>query len=335
MRTKSFGVGVGGPTLKVLVAGGAGFVGSHVCARLIADGHEVLCVDSLITGSEANIAALTSSPRFRFEQRDVSEPCPFEADAIFHLASPASPLGYMEHPFETIRANSAGTFELLQAAKRTGARFLMASTSEAYGDPLVHPQTETYFGNVNPIGPRACYDESKRLGETITAEFHRQYGVNARIVRIFNTYGPHSQLHDGRMVPNFIVQALNGEPLTIHGQGRQTRSICYVDHLVEGLVRAMFTPDTAGAVFNLGKPEEHTVLEWAQLIVQLCESPSTLRVESKREDDPERRRPDITRAPQRLHWTPRIGPEEGLRRTIDWFRVEMERERSWTPLRAN
>ena len=321
--------------MKVLVAGGAGFVGSHVCARLIADGHEVLCVDSLITGSEANIAALTSSPRFRFEQRDVSEPCPFEADAIFHLASPASPLGYMEHPFETIRANSAGTFELLQAAKRTGARFLMASTSEAYGDPLVHPQTETYFGNVNPIGPRACYDESKRLGETITAEFHRQYGVNARIVRIFNTYGPHSQLHDGRMVPNFIVQALNGEPLTIHGQGHQTRSICYVDDLVEGLVRAMFTPDTAGAVFNLGNPEEHTVLEWAQLIVRLCESPSTLRFESKREDDPERRQPDITRAQQRLRWTPQIGPEEGLRRTIDWFRVEMERERSWTPLRAN
>ncbi|HEX9413286.1 MAG TPA: NAD-dependent epimerase/dehydratase family protein, partial [Ktedonobacterales bacterium] len=165
--------------------------------------------------------------------------------------------------------------------------------------------------------------------------FHRQYGVNARIVRIFNTYGPHSQLHDGRMVPNFIVQALNGEPLTIHGQGHQTRSICYVDDLVEGLVRAMFTPDTAGAVFNLGNPEEHTVLEWAQLIVQLCESPSTLRFESKREDDPERRRPDITRAQQRLHWTPRIGPEEGLRQTIDWFRVEMERERSWTPLRAN
>ncbi len=320
--------------MKVLVAGGAGFIGSHLCARLLAEGHEVICADNLITGSEANLRALLTNPRFRFERVDVTQPCPFEADAIFHLASPASPVGYMEHPFETIRANSTGTFELLQVAKRSGARFLMASTSEAYGDPLVHPQVETYFGNVNPIGPRACYDESKRLGETITAEFHRQYGVDARIVRIFNTYGPHSQLHDGRMVPNFIVQAVNGELLSIHGQGQQTRSICYVDDLVDGLLAAMFTPGTAGEVFNLGNPEEHTVLEWAQLIIRLCESSSAIVFEEKRQDDPERRRPDITKAYERLGWSPRIGPEEGLRRTVEWFRGEIEREKAPAPLGA-
>jgi nucleoside-diphosphate-sugar epimerase len=320
--------------VKVLVAGGAGFIGSHLCARLLADGHEVICADNLITGSEANIRPLLANPRFHLERVDVSRPCPFDADAIFHLASPASPVGYMEHPFETIHANSNGTFELLQAARRTGGRFLMASTSEAYGDPLVHPQVETYFGNVNPTGPRACYDESKRLGETITAEFHRQYGVDARIVRIFNTYGPHSQLHDGRMVPNFIVQAVQGEPLTIHGQGQQTRSICYVDDLVEGLLAAMFTPDTAGEIFNLGNPEEHTVLDWARMIIQLCESDSTIIFEEKRQDDPERRRPDITKARQRLKWSPRIGPDEGLRRTVEWFRGEIEREHSPAPLGA-
>jgi nucleoside-diphosphate-sugar epimerase len=320
--------------VKVLVAGGAGFIGSHLCARLLADGREVICADNLITGSEANIRPLLANPRFRFERVDVSQPCPFDADAIFNLASPASPVGYMEHPFETIRANSNGTFELLQAARRSGGRFLMASTSEAYGDPLVHPQVETYFGNVNTTGPRACYDESKRLGETITAEFHRQHGVDARIVRIFNTYGPHSQLHDGRMVPNFIVQAVNGEPLTIHGQGQQTRSICYVDDLVEGLLAAMFTPETAGEIFNLGNPEEHTVLDWARMIIRLCESPSPIIFEEKRQDDPERRRPDITKARQRLSWSPSIGPEDGLRRTVEWFRGEIERERSAAPLGA-
>jgi nucleoside-diphosphate-sugar epimerase len=318
--------------VKVLVAGGAGFIGSHLCARLIADGHHVICADNLLTGAETNIRPLLEHARFQFERVDVSQPCPFEADAIFHLASPASPVGYMEHPFETIRANTIGTQELLQAARRSGGRFLMASTSEAYGDPLVHPQVETYFGNVNPTGPRACYDESKRLGETITAEFHRQYGVDARIVRIFNTYGPHSQLHDGRMVPNFIVQAVSGQSLTIHSQGEQTRSICYVDDLVEGLMAAMFTPETAGEIFNLGNPEERTVLEWARTIIRLCGSDSTIAFELKRQDDPERRRPDITKARQRLHWSPRTSPEEGLRRTVEWFRGEIEREKAPAPL---
>jgi nucleoside-diphosphate-sugar epimerase len=321
--------------LKVLVAGGAGFVGSHLCARLLADGHAVICVDNLLTGSERNIAPLLGRPGFEFHCRDVTVPCPFKADAIFHLASPASPLGYWEHPFETIRVNTEGTFALLEAAQASGARFLFTSTSEIYGDPLVHPQPEDYNGNVSPTGPRACYDESKRLGETITIEYHRRHGTDARIVRVFNTYGPHSQLDDGRMVPNFIVRALSGQPLTVHGTGEQTRSICYVDDLVEGLVRAMFHPGTAGAVFNLGNPEERTVLEWAQLIARLAGSEAGIVFESRRADDPERRRPDIRKAQKALGWSPVIDPEEGLRRTIAWFRLEMERHTVRAPLEAS
>jgi nucleoside-diphosphate-sugar epimerase len=321
-----------GRQLQVLVAGGAGFIGSHLCARLLAEGHTVLCVDNLITGSERNIEALMSHPNFRFERHDVTEACPFEAEAIFQLASPASPVGYFEHPLETIRVNSIGTWHLLDIALRDRALFLMASTSEAYGDPLVHPQTEDYCGNVNPIGPRACYDESKRLGETITAEFHRQFQVDTRIVRIFNTYGPHSQLDDGRMVPNFIVQALSGDRLTVHGTGQQTRSICYVDDLVDGLMLAMFSPDTAGEVFNLGNPEEHTILEWAQFIARLCDAPSDVVFEPKRTDDPERRRPNIEKARRVLGWMPKIAPEEGLQRTVAWFRQEMERKKACAPL---
>lgn len=311
--------------MDVLVSGGAGFIGSHLCARLLQEGHHVLCVDNLLTGAERNIAPLRSDTNFEFLYHDVTEPLQdLRADVILHLASPASPVGYWEHPFETIRVNSEGTMRLLELAHQCGARFLMASTSEAYGDPLEHPQTETYHGNVNPIGPRACYDESKRLGETITMEFHRQYGMDARIVRIFNTYGPNSQLNDGRMIPNFITQALAGGPLTIHGDGSQTRSICYVDDLVDGLVRAAFTADVAGEVFNLGNPEEHTVLEWARLIIQLCDSESKLVFEPKRADDPERRQPDIAKANRVLGWLPTVDPECGLRRTIAWFRSELE-----------
>jgi nucleoside-diphosphate-sugar epimerase len=318
--------------LQVLVAGGAGFIGSHLCARLLAEGHEVLCVDNLITGSRRNIEALVGHPSFTFEQHDITEPRPFVADAIFQLASPASPEGYFKHPFETIQVNTTGTLNLLELARRQQARFLMASTSEAYGDPLEHPQTEEYWGNVNPIGPRACYDESKRLGETITAEYRRQYGIDTRIVRIFNTYGSHSQLDDGRMVPNFIVQALSGKPLTIHGTGRQTRSICYVDDLVAGLMLAMFSPESTGQVFNLGNPEENTVLEWAEVIVRLCGSSSGLVFEPKRPDDPERRRPNIERAQRVLGWSPTTSPEEGLRRTIQWFRLELEHNQTCAPL---
>ncbi len=306
--------------MKIVITGGAGFIGSNLSARLIDEGHTILCVDNLLTGSIENIAHLQDHPRFTFVQHDVTQPFPFEADAIFHLASPASPVGYMNHPIETILVNSQGTYQMLEAAKKQHAMFLISSTSEIYGDPLVHPQREDYWGNVNPIGPRACYDESKRLGETLTMEYYRQFQVNARIVRIFNTYGPNSQADDGRMIPNFITQALKNEPLTIYGDGMKTRSICYVSDLVDGLIRAMFQPETAGEVFNLGNPEEHTVLEFAQKIIHLCNASSTIQFESSRIDDPERRRPNITKAQQELGWRINIGVEDGLRRTIEWFR---------------
>ncbi len=305
--------------MKIVVTGGAGFIGSHLCARLLDEGHDVLCIDNFITGSDRSIEPLRNNSHFAFLRQDVTKPFDYEADAIFHLASPASPVGYMDHPIETILVNSHGTYLLLEQAKKQNAMFLMASTSEAYGDPLIHPQREDYWGNVNPIGPRACYDESKRLGETLTMEYYRQYQLNARIVRIFNTYGPHSQIHDGRMIPNFITQALRNEPLTIYGDGSITRSICYVSDLVDGLLRAMFKPHTAGEVFNLGNTEEHTVLEYAHTIIRLCEASSTILFESNRIDDPERRRPDITKAQKMLGWQPNIGIEAGLRRTIEWF----------------
>jgi len=305
--------------LKIVVTGGAGFIGSHLCTRLLDEGHSVLCVDNFVTGAERNIAALLHQPHFSFVQQDVTKPFDFEAEAIFHLASPASPVGYMEHPIETILVNSQGTYLMLEQARKQNAMFLVASTSEAYGDPLVHPQREDYWGNVNPIGPRACYDESKRLGETLTMEYHRQYQLNGRIVRIFNTYGPNSQLNDGRMIPNFITQALLDEPLTIYGDGSITRSICYVSDLVDGLLLAMFQPRTAGEVFNLGNTEEHTVLEYAHTIIRLCEASSSIIFEPNRVDDPERRRPDISKAQQVLGWQPRVSLEAGLRRTIEWF----------------
>src|SRR5579875_2156792 len=311
--------------LKTIVTGGAGFIGSHLCQRLLAEGHDVLCVDNLLTGSLQNIEEFLNHPHFRFLQHDVTQPFQAEADAIFHLASPASPVGYMEHPIETILVNSQGTHRMLEMARQQHARFLVSSTSEIYGDPLVHPQTESYWGNVNPIGPRACYDESKRLGETLTMEYFRQYKVDVRIVRIFNTYGPRSQINDGRMIPNFITQALKNEPLTIYGDGSKTRSICYVSDLVEGLALAMFHSGTAGEVFNLGNPEEHTVLEFARTIIRLCNSTSNVQFEPHRVDDPERRRPDITKAQRMLGWQLRVGLEEGLQRTIEWFRSRSNR----------
>lgn len=305
--------------MKTVVTGGAGFIGSNLCARLLEDGHSVLCIDNLLTGSEQNIDSLRYNPRFTFLQHDVTQPFNFEAEAIFHLASPASPVGYMEHPIETILVNSQGTYQMLEQARKQKALFLYSSTSEAYGDPLVHPQREDYWGNVNPIGPRACYDESKRLGETLTMEYYRQFQVNARIVRIFNTYGPNSQTDDGRMIPNFITQALQNKPLTIYGDGNKTRSICYVSDLVEGLLLALFKPYTAGEVFNLGNTEEHTVLEFAQTIIRLCQASSTIIFEPSRIDDPERRRPDITKAQQVLGWQLDVTLEDGLQRTIEWF----------------
>jgi len=309
--------------LKIVVTGGAGFIGSHLCARLLEDGHSVLCVDNLLTGSEQNIESLRNNSRFTFLQHDVTQPLNFEAEAIYHLASPASPVGYMGHPIETIMVNSLGTYQMLEQARRQKALFLFSSTSEAYGDPLVHPQREDYWGNVNPVGPRACYDESKRLGETLTMEYYRQFQVNARMVRIFNTYGPNSQADDGRMIPNFIIQALQNKPLTIYGDGSFTRSICYVSDLVEGLILALFKPFTAGEIFNLGNTEELTVLEFAQTIIRLCQSSSTIIFEPVRIDDPERRRPDISKAQQVLGWQLNISTEEGLKRTIAWFSAQM------------
>lgn len=306
--------------MKIVVTGGAGFIGSHLCARLLDEGHSVLCVDNLLTGSTQNIDSLRNNPRFAFLQHDVTQPFNSEADAIFHMASPASPVGYMNHPIETILANSQGTYQMLEAARKQNALFLISSTSEIYGDPLVHPQQEDYWGNVNPIGPRACYDESKRLGETLTMEYYRQFQLNARIVRIFNTYGPHSQINDGRMIPNFITQALKNEPITIYGDGAKTRSICYVSDLVEGLLRAMFQPNTMGEVFNLGNPEEHTVLEFAQTIIRLCNASSNIIYEASRIDDPERRRPNITKARQVLGWRLQVEMEDGLQQTIEWFK---------------
>jgi nucleoside-diphosphate-sugar epimerase len=320
---------LGGWLLKALVTGGAGFIGSHLCARLLRDGHEVICADNLLTGRERNIEPLRDNPQFTFLRFDVTEPLDVAADAIFHLASPASPVGYWTYPFETIRVNTEGTMRMLELAERNNARFLVSSTSEAYGDPLVHPQTEDYWGNVNPLGERACYDESKRLGETITMEFVRRRGVDARIVRIFNTYGPHNQIDDGRMIPNFITQAIKQEPLVIHGTGKQTRSICYVEDMVAGLMRALFTEGTTGEVFNLGNPDERAVQQWAETIIALCDSSSVIEYAEKREDDPERRKPNIDKARARLGWEPTITPEDGLRRTIVWYRAELERLDSW------
>jgi len=311
--------------LNIIVTGGAGFVGSNLCARLLDEGHNVLCVDNLITGSTENIAVLRNHPHFTFLRHDITQPFAAETEAIFHLASPASPVGYMEHPIETILVNSQGTYQLLEMARKQHAKFLVASTSEIYGDPLVHPQTEAYWGNVNSIGPRACYDESKRLSETWTMEYYRQYQVDIRITRIFNTYGPNSQINDGRMIPNFITQALKNEPLTIYGDGSKTRSICYVSDLVDGLIRAMFKPHTTGEVFNIGNTEEHTVLDYAQTIMRLCHaSPNTdaappILFEPSRIDDPERRRPNIAKAQQVLGWQPKVSMEEGLQRSIEWF----------------
>ncbi|GAC1358564.1 MAG: SDR family oxidoreductase [Ktedonobacteraceae bacterium] len=311
--------------MKTVVTGGAGFIGSHLCTRLLNEGHSVLCIDNLITGSTENIKELFDHPRFTFLRQDVTEIFDCEANAIFHLASPASPVGYMEHPIETIMVNSLGTYRMLEIARQQGARFLISSTSEIYGDPLVHPQREDYWGNVNPIGPRACYDESKRLGETLVMEYYRQYHMDVRIVRIFNTYGPNSQVNDGRMIPNFITQALKNEPLTIYGDGNKTRSITYVSDLVDGLLLAMYKPGTTGEVFNLGSIEEHTVLEYAQMIIRLCNSTSKIIFESSRVDDPERRRPNPTKAQQILGWQRKVSMEDGLYKTIEWFEKRINR----------
>lgn len=310
--------------MKVLVSGGSGFVGSHLCEALLGRGHEVIAVDNFITGDRRNLEGVLGRPDFQLIKQNVSEPADYPAvDAVFHLASPASPIGYRTYPLETMLVNSQGTHRLLDHAKKHGAKFLMASTSEAYGDPKVHPQTEDYWGNVNPVGVRACYDESKRYGETITMEYHRSFDTDTRVIRIFNTYGPRSQPDDGRVVPNFCMQALKGEPITVYGDGSQTRSFCYVSDLVEGIQRALFTEGTAGEVINLGNPSEYTMLEFAQLVNSLAGGRSEIVFEPLppgRTDDPQVRKPDITKAQRLLGWQPTLPPEEGLKHTLNWFK---------------
>jgi dTDP-glucose 4,6-dehydratase len=303
--------------MKVLVAGGAGFIGSHLCARLLAEGYEVLCVDNLLTGRTENVAHLRDI-RFSLVQHDVTEPFrPAAVDYVFHLASPASPKDYQAYPIETLRAGAVGTFHLLDLARAAKARFLLASTSEVYGDPTVHPQPEDYWGNVNPVGPRSMYDEAKRFAEAITMAYHRHFGLNTGIARIFNTYGPAMREDDGRAIPTFIVQGLSGHPLTVHGDGLQTRSFCYVTDTVDGLFRLMTS--TVHEPVNLGKPEEVTILELAKMVIELTGRKSTVALADRPKDDPGLRRPEISRARTVLEWEPTIPLQEGLRRTVDWF----------------
>lgn len=308
--------------MRVLVSGGAGFIGSHLCDSLLADGHQVVCVDNFITGRHKNIDHLVSNPDFHLIEHDIVNALDDDivVDRVFHLASPASPVGYMRHPIETHLVNSVGTHNMLRLAQRCGATLLYTSTSESYGNPDIHPQPETYFGNVNPVGPRSCYDESKRFGESITMEYVRQFGLDARIVRIFNTYGPRNDPNDGRVIPNFIRSAERGEPLIIFGDGTQTRSLCYVSDLVRGLRRAMECPATMGQVINLGNPDERTVSDLARIITDYCESSATIEFVDARQDDPERRCPDISKARALLCWEPTVGLEDGLRATIEHFR---------------
>jgi UDP-glucuronate decarboxylase len=304
--------------VQILVTGGAGFIGSHLCERLIGEGEEVICLDNFFTGSRDNIAHLLDCSRFELIRHDVVEPIRLEVDQIYNLACPASPVHYQFNPVKTVEANVAGTLNALRLAQQIGARILQASTSEVYGDPTVHPQVEDYRGNVNPLGPRACYDEGKRVAETLMMDYHRQGGVDIRIARIFNTYGPRMDEADGRVVSNFIVQTLRGEPLTVYGDGQQTRSFCYVDDLVEGLIRLM-NAERVHEPVNLGNPHEFTIRELAEQITQLCGTPSSVRYCPLPEDDPVHRQPDISRAKQLLNWMPKVELREGLERTIADF----------------
>ena len=305
---------------RVLVTGGAGFVGSHLIDRLLDAGDEVLCVDNLFTGSKSNIAHLLGHPRFEFMRHDICFPLYVEADAIYNLACPASPIHYQHDPVQTTKVSVAGSINLLGLAKRLGCRILQASTSEVYGDPAQHPQTECYWGNVNPIGIRSCYDEGKRCAETLFFDYHRQHGLEIKVARIFNTYGPRMHPADGRVVSNFIMQALRGENLTIYGDGSQTRSFCYVDDLVDGLIRLMgSSADFLGPV-NIGNPVEFTIRELAELVIEMTGSRSKLIEEQLPADDPTQRRPDINLAQSNLGWSPKIPLREGLQQTISYFR---------------
>ena len=304
--------------MKTIVTGGAGFLGSHLCDLLLEKGHEVICIDNLVTGNTRNIEHIKSD-RFTYLKHDITKPIYFgdKIDYIFHLASPASPVDYLELPIQTLKVGALGTYNLLGLAKEKDARFFLASTSEVYGDPLVNPQTEEYWGNVNPIGPRGVYDEAKRYAEAITMAYHRFHKVDTRIVRIFNTYGPRMRINDGRVVPNFIGQALRGEDITVYGDGSQTRSFCYVSDEVEGLYRLMMSDYSLPV--NIGNPEEHTILEFARIILGMIGGRSKIIFKELPVDDPKQRRPDIGKARELLGWEPKVGLEEGLRETIGYF----------------
>lgn len=307
--------------MRILVTGGAGFLGSHLIDRLMEAGHDVICLDNFYTGHKRNIAQWLNHPNFDLIRHDITDPIRLEVDQIYHLACPASPIHYQYNPVKTIKTNVTGTLHMLGLAKRVKARFFLASTSEVYGDPDVHPQTEDYRGNVNPIGIRSCYDEGKRVAETLAFDYHRQNGVDIRVVRIFNTYGPRMLANDGRVVSNFIVQALRGEPLTIYGDGSQTRSFCYVSDLIEGFIRLM-NGDHTGPV-NIGNPGEYTIKQLAETIQTMVNPNVPLQYKPLPADDPRRRQPDITRAREWLGWEPTVALQEGLEKTIADFRARM------------
>lgn len=310
---------------RVLVTGGAGFIGSHLCERLLGEGHEVICLDNFFTGTRSNVQRLLDNKNFELIRHDVTESILLEADNIYHLACPASPVHYQHNPVKTIKTNVLGTIHMLGMAKRVGARILLASTSEVYGDPKEHPQKESYWGNVNPIGIRSCYDEGKRVAETLAMDYHRQNRVETRIVRIFNTYGPRMLFDDGRVVSNFVVQALQNKPITVYGDGTQTRSFCYVDDLVEGIVRMMNVESFVGPV-NLGNPNELQVLGLARKIIEMTNSSSKIVHHALPADDPTRRQPDITLAKEKLDWTPSVALEDGLQKTIKDFSKRLSKD---------
>ena len=312
--------------MRILVAGGAGFLGSHLCDRLASDGHEVLVVDNLHTGSQLNLSHLAGNRKIEFRLGDIVDPVKGEFDRIYNLACPGSPRHYQQNPIATARTNFIGVDNLLQLASQNGARFFQASTSEVYGDPLIHPQNEAYYGNVNPIGPRACYDEGKRIGETLCFDYHRQHGVEIKVARIFNTYGPRMNPDDGRVVSSFIVQALRNKPITIYGEGRQTRSFCYVDDLIDGILRLMESPQDVVGPINLGTPEEFTVRELAEIVIEMTGSRSKIDYHVLPVDDPQQRQPDITKAKELLGWQPGIALRDGLTRTITYFEERLNSE---------
>ncbi len=305
---------------RALVTGGSGFIGSHLCERLLNDGYDVLCVDNYYSSTKDNIAHLLDNPRFEVMRHDVTFPLYVEVDEIYHLACPASPIHYQRDPVQTTKTAVHGSINMLGLAKRTGAKILLTSTSEVYGDPLVHPQTEDYWGNVNPIGPRACYDEGKRAAETLFFDYNRQHNLKIKVVRLFNTYGPRMHPYDGRVVSNFVVSALNNQPLTVYGEGQQTRSFCYIDDLIEGLISMMATGDDVTGPINLGNPGEFTIAQLAELVIEQTGTTGGVSYFPLPQDDPVRRQPDITRAKATLGWEPTVPLAEGLTRTIEFFR---------------